>query len=99
MLQSDAIKEGIYFFGGKNQKGELQNKLRYFKPVLNGGKIVGGNFYTIKAQGAPPAPRFGHTMCHLPVNGAVLIAGGRNDEFASQNKTRFLNDLTIFLLD
>ena len=29
---SDAILEGIYFFGGKNAAGELQNKLKYLKP-------------------------------------------------------------------
>ena len=38
-------------------------------------------------------------MCHLPINNSILIAGGRNDDFASQNKTRFFNDLTLFLLD
>ena len=42
--KSDAIQDGIYFFGGKNQKGELQNKLRYFKPVVIDGKVVHGEF-------------------------------------------------------
>ena len=50
-FQSDSIQDGIYFFGGKNQKGELQNKLRYFKPVVIDGKVVHGEFVSIKTQG------------------------------------------------
>ena len=69
--------EGIYFFGGKNAKGELQNKLRYFKPVVIDGKVVHGEFTSIKMSGTPPAPRFGHTMAFLPCNNSILIAGGK----------------------
>jgi len=29
---SDTIFDGIYYFGGKNQQGEIQNKLRFLKP-------------------------------------------------------------------
>lgn len=36
---SDAILEGIYYFGGKNAKGELQNKLKLLKPQMSEGKI------------------------------------------------------------
>mmetsp|Transcript_24891 Transcript_24891/g.33333 ORF Transcript_24891/g.33333 Transcript_24891/m.33333 type:complete len:137 (+) Transcript_24891:340-750(+) len=49
--KSDSVQEGIYFFGGKNQKGELQNKLRYFKPVIIDGKVVHGEFTSIRVQG------------------------------------------------
>ena len=49
--------------------------------------------------GTPPCPRFGHTMEYLPVNNAILIAGGRNDDMSATNTTPFLNDLTLFLLD
>lgn len=42
--KSDSIQDGIYFFGGKNAKGELQNKLRYFKPVVIDNKVVHGEF-------------------------------------------------------
>lgn len=75
------------------------NKLRYFKPVVIDGKVVHGEFSTIKASGEAPAPRFGHTMCHLPCNQSLLIAGGRNDDMSKQNKTPFFNDLILFLLD
>lgn len=78
-LQSDSIQDGIYFFGGKNQKGELQNKLRYFKPVIIDNKVVHGEFVSLKCGGTPPIARFGHTMCYLPCNNSILIAGGRND--------------------
>ena len=32
--------EGIYYFGGKNQKGELQNKLKYLKPLCQEKKVL-----------------------------------------------------------
>ena len=76
------MHEGIYFFGGKNQKGELQNKLRYFKPVVIDGKVVHGEFVQLKSQGQPPVARFGHTMAFLPCNNSILIAGGRNDSLS-----------------
>lgn len=36
----DAILEGIYYFGGVNQKGELQNKLKYLKPICSESKVM-----------------------------------------------------------
>ena len=58
-------------------KGEVQNKLRYFKPVLIDGKVVHGEFTPLKVQGTPPPARYGHTMTHLPCNNSLLIAGGK----------------------
>ena len=98
-MQSDAVAEGIYFFGGRNEKGEVQNKLRYFKPVVIDGKIVHGEFTPLKGQGAPPAARYGHTMSHLPCNNSLMICGGRNDTLCAQNMTPFLDDCVLFLLD
>ena len=80
-------------------KGELSNKLRYFKPKVVNGVVVHGEFRAAKATGIPPEPRFGHTMCHLPCNNGILVAGGRNDELHLPSKTRFFNDLNLFLLD
>ena len=51
LFQSDSIHEGVYFFGGKNSKGELQNQLRYFKPTIIDGKVVNGEFTHLKTQG------------------------------------------------
>lgn len=53
----------------------------------------------IKISGTPPCPRFGHTMAFLPVNNALIVTGGRNDELCSKNITPCLNDLHLFLLD
>ena len=63
------------------------------------GKVVHGEFTPLKVQGQAPPGRYGHTMCHLPTNNSILISGGRNDELCAQNKTPFLNDLVLFLLD
>ena len=93
------MQEGVYFFGGKNQKGELLNKLRYFKPVIIDGKVVHGEFTALKVQGQPPVARFGHTMQYLPCNNSIVIAGGRNDGMSSTNMTPFLKDIVLFLLD
>lgn len=73
--------------------------MRYFKPVIIDGKVVHGEFTQIKVQGVPPVARFGHTMCYLPINNAIAIAGGRNDSMSSTNMTPFLNDIILFLLD
>lgn len=47
--KSDAVLEGIYFFGGKDSKGKLDNKIRYFRPVTVDRKVVQGEFMAIKA--------------------------------------------------
>ena len=38
-------------------------------------------------------------MSYLPVNQALLIVGGRNDEVCKNLNTPFLNDIHLFLLD
>ena len=37
---SDTILDGLYYFGGKNGKGELQGKLRYLKLHCIEGKVT-----------------------------------------------------------
>jgi hypothetical protein len=98
-IQSDAVLEGIYFFGGKDTEGKVDNKLRYFRPVTVDRKVVQGEFMNIKTQGEPPCPRFGHSMSYLPVNQSILISGGRNDSLCKTNITPLLNDLYLFMLD
>jgi len=77
--------EGIFYFGGKSQKGECLNKLRYFKPVMIDNRIVHGDFQPIKILGQPPCGRFGHTMNYLPVANALVVAGGKNFYFADMS--------------
>lgn len=38
-------------------------------------------------------------MSYLPVNSAIIIAGGRNDSLCKDNVTPLLNDIHLFLLD
>jgi len=89
----------VYYFGGKQGDGKLVNKLRYFKPVTVDRKVVQGEFIPIKTNGEPPCPRFGHTMSYLPINSAIIIAGGRNDSLCKEHITPLLNDIHLFLLD
>lgn len=62
-------------------------------------KVVQGEFIPIKTSGEPPCARFGHTMSYLPINSAIIIAGGRNDSLCKENVTPLLNDIHLFLLD
>lgn len=57
---SDAILDGVYYFGGKNVKGEMSNKLKYLKTTLIDGKIASAEWTKIKQQGIPPCGRVGH---------------------------------------
>jgi hypothetical protein len=65
---SDTILDGVYYFGGKNAKGELMNKLRYLKPSMSDEKVTGVEWVKIKQQGNPPCGRTGHSLSYLPVN-------------------------------
>lgn len=96
---SDAVLDGIYFFGGKNQKGELQTKLKYLKPHSIDGKVMSVEWQKIKQGGVPPCGRVGHAMSFLQANQALLVVGGRNDEVCKSLSTPFLNDIHLFLLD
>jgi|GEM_PF-6935053 len=51
--QDPVTKKEIYFFGGKNQNGELQNKL--YKYDLSAQTVT-----TVEVSGTQPAPMFGH---------------------------------------
>lgn len=47
-MKSDKVNEGIYFFGGKDIKGNLLNKLKFLKPVVLEQKVVHAEFQNIK---------------------------------------------------
>lgn len=96
---SDAIFDGIYFFGGKNAAGEVQNKLRYLKPQVADNKILSVEWQKLKATGVPPCGRVGHTMSFLPVNQCLIVVGGRNDKECKNLNIPFLEDMHLFLLD
>mmetsp|Transcript_42735 Transcript_42735/g.65635 ORF Transcript_42735/g.65635 Transcript_42735/m.65635 type:complete len:236 (+) Transcript_42735:1805-2512(+) len=96
---SDTVQDGIYYFGGKNAKGEILSKLKYLKPIVADHKVVAAEWVKMKQQGTPPCGRVGHTMTFLPINQALLIVGGRNDDVCKNLNTPFLNDIHLFLLD
>ena len=73
------IDEGLYFFGGKNQKGEVQGKLKFAQMKMEKGKITSCELFRVKQTGKQPEPRYSHKMCFLRCTNAILIAGGRND--------------------
>jgi hypothetical protein len=93
------VLDGIYYFGGKNSKGELLTKLKYLKPHCIEGKVMSAEWQKIKQQGNSPCGRTGHTMTFLPLNQALVIVGGRNDEICKNLNTPFLDDIHLFLLD
>lgn len=45
---SDTVMDGIYFFGGRDGKGELINKLRFLKPTTIDNKVVAIDWNKIK---------------------------------------------------
>jgi len=77
----------------------LENKIKYFKPKTIDSIVLSGEFLKLSTKGQPPCPRSNHSMSYLPVSKALLIVGGRNDAFYQANKTSYLNDIYLFLLD
>lgn len=96
---SDAILDGIYYFGGKNAKGEHLSYIRYLKTTISEGKVTMCEWQKIKQQGIAPCGRTGHTMVYLPINQCLLVAGGRNDKECKSLNIPFLDDMHLFLLD
>jgi hypothetical protein len=71
------LEEGIYFFGGKNQKGKIKNKLVVLRLDEN---YQPHEWVTPEVKGIPPPPRFHHSMYHyIPLN-SLMIYGGRDDK-------------------
>jgi hypothetical protein len=93
------VVEGIYYFGGVNQKGELNNRIKFLKTVCTEGKVLSAEWQKMKQQGTPPCGRIGHSMSFLPANQSLIVAGGRNDEMCKNLQIPFLDDMYLFLLD
>ena len=69
------------------------------RPTVSEGKVLGVEWNKIKQQGVPPCGRTGHTFSFLPINAALLVAGGRNDSMCMNLNIPFLDDMYLFLLD
>jgi hypothetical protein len=45
---SDTVLDGIYYFGGKTESGELTTKLKYLKPHCMDGKVMSADWVKLK---------------------------------------------------
>eukprot|EP00347_Sterkiella_histriomuscorum_P014797 403359488 len=85
------FNEGIYLFGGVNQKGELQNDLWFIEP-----------YYKESAQILTP-DTFDYldkpTLSIYFGNHYLIIYGGRNDNIFKQTQNVALNDLCMFSIN
>lgn len=62
-------------------------------------RVIHGEFAHLNIKGKPPCARFGHSMAFLPINSAIVVCGGRNDDLCKEHITPILNDLHLYLLD
>eukprot|EP01022_Parablepharisma_sp_SALTPOND_P011682 TRINITY_DN1492_c0_g2_i1.p1 TRINITY_DN1492_c0_g2~~TRINITY_DN1492_c0_g2_i1.p1 ORF type:complete len:660 (+),score=34.59 TRINITY_DN1492_c0_g2_i1:57-1982(+) len=86
--------EGIYFFGGKDEKG-AKNTLY----VLKIGKKP-CEWVTPTIEGPAPLARYGHSMNYYPNRALLIIFGGRNDEnYCNDVSQAYLNDVWILDLE
>lgn len=67
-------QEGVYYFGGKNSKGELLGDLRILKTDTKPMHWV-----KPETKGIPPKPRYGHSMDFQQEFNFLIIHGGKND--------------------
>jgi|TARA_B110000285_G_scaffold98912_1_gene112753 hypothetical protein len=88
--------EGFYMFGGRTESGEASNQLLIF--LIARDSVHGGAKFRIirpKTIGAPPEPRFMHTISFVPRLSVVTLYGGRND---AKKDAPILSDLWILKL-
>jgi hypothetical protein len=66
--------EGIYLFGGTNQKGEISNKLLVIQLGCRPIKVL-----EPITMGLPPIARYMHTISYIEEKLILVVCGGRND--------------------
>ncbi|EGR31278.1 kelch motif family protein, putative, partial [Ichthyophthirius multifiliis] len=69
--------EGIYFFGGKNSKGEISGDLKILKTDSKPFQWIKPETY-----GQSPSPRYSHSMDFCQEINFLVIHGGQNDNIA-----------------
>lgn len=85
--------EGIYFFGGRDEKGP-KNKLSILKIGQKQCEWISPSI-----DGPSPIARYGHSFSYVPAKNIAVLFGGRNDEnFASTGQSS-LNDVWILALE
>jgi len=84
--------EGIYFFGGRDEKG-AKNTLHILKIDKRPCEWI-----TPQIEGPSPIARYGHTMNYYPDKEIIILFGGRNDENFNDSENyiqAYLNDIWI----
>ncbi len=79
--------EGIYVFGGRDEKG-ARNSLHVLKLGQRPCEWIKPD-----VDGEPPMPRYGHSANFFPKRNYMVVFGGRNDS------SGYLNDLWLLELE
>lgn len=94
--------EGIYHFGGRDEKNVASNRLIVIQIEKNctttKGTQAGEPSVTLvklEPKGIPPPGRYMHTMTYFQEKSLVTISGGRNDQLSNI----VLGDLWVLRLD
>lgn len=85
--------EGFYVFGGRNQKGEILDRLKLLRYDQGG---MAWTYPTTK--GVRPEARYGHSMIYAPEAGCLMIYGGRNDKLFQEKGSFCLGDVKVLNL-
>lgn len=85
--------EGLYLFGGKDEK-EPKNDLY----IITIGKSI-LKWIVPKVAGKPPSPRYGHSMNYYPDRSILVVFGGRNDSNFDKYGHSYMNDVWILYLE
>ena len=93
--------EGIYLFGGRDDKNIASNRLlciQIVKDSTTEGALANEpqlSIVKLEPKGAPPPGRYMHTMTYFQEKSLITIAGGRNDQLSNI----VLGDLWVLRLD
>ena len=95
---SSVIKfEGIYFFGGMRQNGDLIQKLYILMIGQNPMKWMSPQAI-IDMNGPSPPGMIGHSMMYNPILNILTVFGGRNDQYSPINSECFFNSVWMLKL-
>ncbi|KAL4466060.1 hypothetical protein ABPG74_004297 [Tetrahymena malaccensis] len=83
-------QEGVYFFGGKNTKGEILGDLKILRTDVKPMQWI-----KPETKGVGPKNRYGHTMEFSQEFNFIVIHGGKNDN----EPEVYFSDLFLFNVD
>eukprot|EP00831_Metopus_contortus_P065443 TRINITY_DN5846_c0_g1_i2.p1 TRINITY_DN5846_c0_g1~~TRINITY_DN5846_c0_g1_i2.p1 ORF type:complete len:430 (+),score=64.55 TRINITY_DN5846_c0_g1_i2:40-1329(+) len=85
--------EGVYFFGGRNERGP-SNKLFILQIGTKPAEWIEPD-----VEGAPPVARYGHSMNFYSDRNIIILFGGRNDDNFKSSGKSYLNDVWVLYLE